>query len=43
LLERLLKRRRAVNVFPMLEKWIDSGSPEEFERVMIDVATGEEE
>jgi NDP-sugar pyrophosphorylase family protein len=43
LLERLLAKRRAVHVFPLVEKWIDSGSPEEFERVMIDFATGEEE
>jgi NDP-sugar pyrophosphorylase family protein len=43
LLERLLSRKRAVHVFPLVEKWIDSGSPEEFERVMIDVATGAEE
>jgi NDP-sugar pyrophosphorylase family protein len=43
LLEKLLARKRAVHVFPVIEKWIDSGSPEEFERVMIDVATGEED
>jgi NDP-sugar pyrophosphorylase family protein len=43
LLERLLTKKHAVHVFPLVEKWIDSGSPEEFERVMIDVATGEEE
>lgn len=43
LLDRLMKKGRAVHVFPMVEKWIDSGSPEEFERVMIDAATGEEE
>jgi NDP-sugar pyrophosphorylase family protein len=43
LLDRLLAKRRAVHVFPLVEKWIDSGSPDEFERVMIDVATGQEE
>jgi NDP-sugar pyrophosphorylase family protein len=43
LLDRLLAKRRAVHVFPLVERWTDSGSPEEFERVMIDVATGVEE
>jgi NDP-sugar pyrophosphorylase family protein len=43
LLDQLLAKRKAVHVFPVVEKWIDSGSPEEFERVMIDFATGEEE
>lgn len=43
LLDQLVKKRRAVHVFPLIEKWIDSGTPEEFERVMIDFATGEEE
>lgn len=43
LLERLLAKKHAVHVFPLVEKWIDSGTPEEFERVMIDFATGEEE
>jgi dTDP-glucose pyrophosphorylase len=43
LLDQLLAKRRAVHVFPVVEKWTDSGSPEEFERVMIDVATGVEE
>ena len=31
-----------MHVFPLVEKWIDSGTPEEFERVLIDFATGEE-
>ncbi len=43
LLDTLIAKKRAVHVFPLVEKWIDSGSPEEFERVMIDFATGEEE
>ncbi|HZN16070.1 MAG TPA: sugar phosphate nucleotidyltransferase [Acidimicrobiales bacterium] len=43
LLEQLLAKKRAVHVFPLIEKWIDSGTPEEFERVMIDFATGAEE
>jgi dTDP-glucose pyrophosphorylase len=32
-----------VHVFPMLEGWFDIGSPEEFERVLLAFATGEEE
>jgi NDP-sugar pyrophosphorylase family protein len=43
LLDKLLAKGRGVHVFPMVETWIDSGSPEEFERVMIDAATSEEE
>jgi dTDP-glucose pyrophosphorylase len=31
-----------VHVFPMLEGWFDIGSPEEFERVLLAFATGEE-
>jgi NDP-sugar pyrophosphorylase family protein len=41
LLDQLLAKKRAVHVFPIVERWIDSGSPEEFERVMIDFATGD--
>ena len=32
-----------VHVFPMLEGWFDIGSPEEFEKVLLAFATGEEE
>jgi dTDP-glucose pyrophosphorylase len=32
-----------VHVFPVVEKWFDIGSPEEFERVLMEFATGEEE
>lgn len=32
-----------VHVFPVLERWFDIGSPEEFERVLLAFATGEEE
>ena len=42
LLDRVLEREHAVHVFPVVEKWIDSGTPEEFERVLIQFATGEE-
>lgn len=32
----------SVNVFPIYEKWFDIGSPAEFERILIQFATGEE-
>jgi NDP-sugar pyrophosphorylase family protein len=32
-----------VHVFPMLGSWFDIGSPEEFEKVLLAFATGEEE
>jgi dTDP-glucose pyrophosphorylase len=32
-----------VNVFPILERWFDIGGPAEFERVLVQFATGEEE
>ncbi len=31
-----------VNVFPLLEKWFDIGGPAEFERILVQFATGEE-
>jgi NDP-sugar pyrophosphorylase family protein len=43
LLDRVNAKGEAVHVFPVVEKWIDSGTPEEFERVLIEFATGEEE
>jgi dTDP-glucose pyrophosphorylase len=43
LLDRVSGADHAVHVFPVVEKWIDSGTPEEFERVLIQFATGEEE
>lgn len=42
LLARAMKKRKSVHVFRVVEKWIDSGTPEEFERVLIQFATGEE-
>ncbi len=33
----------AVAVFPIVERWFDIGSQEEFERVLLEFATGEEE
>nr|MBA3304224.1 NTP transferase domain-containing protein [Acidimicrobiia bacterium] len=32
-----------VHAFPVLERWFDIGSPEEFEKVLLAFATGEEE
>ena len=32
----------SVNVFPIHEKWFDIGGPAEFERILIQFATGEE-
>lgn len=31
-----------VHVFPLWEKWVDAGSPEEFQQVLIEFATGKE-
>jgi dTDP-glucose pyrophosphorylase len=42
LLDRVTGADRAVHVFPVVESWIDSGTPAEFERVLIRFATGEE-
>jgi hypothetical protein len=30
------------HVFPILERWFDIGSPEEFERVLLHFAVGED-
>jgi NDP-sugar pyrophosphorylase family protein len=43
LLEKVLAEGAAVHVYPMKEKWFDIGSPEDFERVLMEFATGEEE
>jgi NDP-sugar pyrophosphorylase family protein len=43
LLDKVMAKGDAVHVFPVTEKWIDSGTPEEFQRVLIEFATGEEE
>ena len=43
LLERLLAKGREVRIFEITEKWFDIGSPEDFQRVLIEFATGEEE
>jgi NDP-sugar pyrophosphorylase family protein len=43
LIGRLLGDGVDVRVFPILERWFDIGSPEDFQRVLIEFATGEEE
>jgi dTDP-glucose pyrophosphorylase len=43
LISRLLEEGIDVRVFPILERWFDIGSPEDFQRVLIEFATGEEE
>ena len=42
LIDDALADGRAVNVFPIHEKWFDIGGPAEFERILIQFATGEE-
>lgn len=42
LIDDVLSDGRAVNVFPIHEKWFDIGGPAEFERILIQFATGEE-
>jgi NDP-sugar pyrophosphorylase family protein len=42
LIDSVIKEGRPVHVFPMLGSWFDIGSPEEFEKVLLAFATGEE-
>lgn len=42
LIDDVLSDGGAVNVFPIHEKWFDIGGPAEFERILIQFATGEE-
>ncbi len=42
LLDAVQRRGEDVHVFPMYEKWVDAGSPEEFQQVLIEFATGVE-
>lgn len=42
LLDMLCRSRKSVFVFPVLERWFDIGSPEDFQRVLLEFATGEE-
>jgi NDP-sugar pyrophosphorylase family protein len=43
LLEKVMADGRPVRVFEIHEKWFDIGSPEDFEHVLLEFATGEEE
>lgn len=43
LLSRLVERGSQVNVFPVIERWFDIGSPEDFKQVLMEFATYEEE
>jgi NDP-sugar pyrophosphorylase family protein len=43
LLEKVLAEGLSVRIFPISEKWFDIGSPEDFERVLHEFATSEEE
>ena len=42
LIAHVLAGGMSVNVFPILEKWFDIGGPAEFERILVQFATGEE-
>lgn len=42
LIDDVLVEGKSVNVFPIHEKWFDIGGPAEFERILIQFATGEE-
>ena len=42
LIDALLHDGRTVTVFPLLERWSDIGSREEFERVLFEFAVEEE-
>ena len=42
LIARAVAEGLPVHVFPILERWFDIGSPEEFERVLLQFAVGEE-
>jgi NDP-sugar pyrophosphorylase family protein len=43
LLEKVLADGQRVHVYAMRDKWFDIGSPEDFEHVLLEFATGEEE
>ncbi|MCA1840167.1 MAG: nucleotidyltransferase family protein [Actinomycetota bacterium] len=43
LLSRMREKDMQVDVFPIFEKWFDIGSPEDFQKVLLEFATGEEE
>jgi NDP-sugar pyrophosphorylase family protein len=41
LIDAVRRRGEDVHVFPLWEKWVDAGSPEEFQQVLIEFARGE--
>ena len=43
LIDAVQRRGEAVHVFPLWEKWVDAGSPEEFQQVLLEFARGEEQ
>jgi NDP-sugar pyrophosphorylase family protein len=43
LLQRALDGDLPVHVFPVVERWFDIGSPEDFQHVLLEFATGEED
>lgn len=43
LLERILAKGGTVKTFPLIERWFDIGSPEDFQKVLLEFATGEEQ
>ncbi|HWC12715.1 MAG TPA: nucleotidyltransferase family protein [Acidimicrobiales bacterium] len=43
LIDGVLAEGLSVQVFPVMEKWFDIGGTAEFERILVDFATGEEE
>ncbi|MEY2469840.1 MAG: hypothetical protein QOF21_2538 [Actinomycetota bacterium] len=40
LMDAVRARGKDVHVFPLYEKWVDAGSPEEFQQVLLEFATG---
>ena len=40
LIDAVQRRGKEVHVFPLFEDWVDAGSPEEFQQVLIEFATG---
>lgn len=41
LIDAVRRRGEPVHVFPLWEKWVDAGSPEEFQQVLMEFARGE--
>jgi NDP-sugar pyrophosphorylase family protein len=43
LIDAVQRRGEPVHVFPLWEKWVDAGSPEEFQQVLMEFARGEQQ